>query len=115
MLHLTRQLSLFTTRQSSCPGQAVLALYTGTMAPTSDEIVDTLKGTVEKLEQRVLELESRLQGKVSGGSSTGTNMRMILMGPPGAGTSDSPPTPAQRKSVDTCETQDANQSRPDCR
>ncbi|KAK5172640.1 adenylate kinase [Saxophila tyrrhenica] len=54
------------------------------MAPTSEEVIDTLKGTVDKLEQRVQELESRLAGKASGVVS-GSNMRMILMGPPGAG------------------------------
>jgi adenylate kinase len=55
------------------------------MAPTSDEVIDTLKSTVDKLEQRVVELESRLAGKASGGSNA-SGMRMIIMGPPGAGT-----------------------------
>lgn len=54
------------------------------MAPISEQIVDTLRGTVDKLEQRVAELEARLEGKTSG--STADGMRMILMGPPGAGT-----------------------------
>ena len=37
------------------------------MAPTSGDLVDSLKGTVEKLEARVAELEARLQGKASSG------------------------------------------------
>jgi adenylate kinase len=53
------------------------------MAPTPDE-VSTLKSTIDKLEQRVMELESRLGGSATGGSG-GMGMRMILMGPPGAG------------------------------
>ena len=54
------------------------------MAP-AEELVDKLKGTVDKLEARVAELEARLQGKEPGGSSGGDGMRMILIGPPGAG------------------------------
>jgi len=58
------------------------------MAPTSED-VSTIKASVDRLEQRVRELEARLQGKASGdggaASSAGTSMRMILMGPPGAG------------------------------
>ena len=54
------------------------------MAPTSDEVIDTLKSTVDKLEARVLELEGKLKGEAP--SNTGSDgMRMILMGPPGAG------------------------------
>lgn len=56
------------------------------MAPTPDE-VEHLKSTIDKLEQRVYELESRLVGGATGGSA-GTSMRMILMGPPGAGMSE---------------------------
>ena len=56
----------------------------------SQELVDKLKSTVDKLEARVAELESRLtggNGGASGGSGGGSSMmRMILMGPPGAGT-----------------------------
>ena len=63
------------------------------MAPTPEDVIDTLKGTVDKLEARVAELESRLRGKdagsSSGGGSSGTpssnQMRMIIIGPPGAG------------------------------
>ncbi|KAK4505052.1 hypothetical protein PRZ48_003015 [Zasmidium cellare] len=47
------------------------------------EQVDTLKATVAKLEKKIEDLEARLQGKVlSNGSES---MRMILIGPPGAG------------------------------
>ncbi|KAF2478756.1 adenylate kinase cytosolic [Neohortaea acidophila] len=53
----------------------------------SQELVDKLKSTVDKLEARVEELESRLKGEVSGGQGGGKSesIRMILMGPPGAG------------------------------
>ena len=54
------------------------------MAPT-DNLVAQLQSTVDKLEARVQELEGRLRGGGQGGSSDG--MRMILMGPPGAGKS----------------------------
>lgn len=58
------------------------------MAPTPEDVIDSLKSTVDKLEARVAELEGRLKG--SAGSSSSPNsgsdgMRMILIGPPGAG------------------------------
>ncbi|KAF2085792.1 adenylate kinase 1 [Saccharata proteae CBS 121410] len=55
------------------------------MAPVTDQVVDELKSLVNKLESRVNELESKLEGgsKSSGGAQQA--MRMILMGPPGAG------------------------------
>ena len=59
------------------------------MAPLGEQLVDQLKGTVDKLEARVAELEARLHGKPSGSSASSSvedGMRMILMGPPGAGT-----------------------------
>lgn len=65
------------------------------MAPTSEDLVNSLKSTVDKLEARVEELESRLHGKASGssgGGSAGGGMRMILMGPPGAGKQSIGPT-----------------------
>lgn len=57
----------------------------------SQELVDKLKSTVDKLEARVEELENRLRGNSSGGNGGGNggvseSIRMILMGPPGAGT-----------------------------
>ena len=53
------------------------------MAPVTDETVDGLKNIIGNLEARVAELEQRL---VNGGSSSKPpSMRMILMGPPGAG------------------------------
>ena len=60
------------------------------MAPIKDETVDNLRDLVHKLESRVQQLEARLEGS-SGGSpqqmnSDGPSIRMILMGPPGAGT-----------------------------
>ncbi|KAK2741446.1 adenylate kinase [Myotisia sp. PD_48] len=56
------------------------------MAPIPDQTIDGLKNVIGNLEARVAELEQRL---VHGGSSqpkpTPLSMRMILMGPPGAG------------------------------
>ncbi|KAI4288305.1 MAG: hypothetical protein L6R35_002427 [Caloplaca aegaea] len=59
------------------------------MTPIKDETVDSLRDLVHKLESRVQQLESRVDG--SGGGSgqqtkrDGSSMRMVLMGPPGAG------------------------------
>jgi adenylate kinase len=56
------------------------------MAPTPEDVIESLKSTVDKLEARVAELEGKLKG--SAGSSSGSDgMRMILIGPPGAGKS----------------------------
>ena len=58
------------------------------MAPIKDEAVDALKDLVHKLEAKVEQLESRLHGDGKGSTSrsqTG-NLRLILIGPPGAGT-----------------------------
>ncbi|KAI9859240.1 MAG: adenylate kinase [Trichoglossum hirsutum] len=52
------------------------------MAPVADEIVDNLKDLVHKLESRVQQLEARLE---HGGPKPPRGLRMILMGPPGAG------------------------------
>ena len=59
------------------------------MAPTDSSLVDQLKSTVEALEKRIVDLEGKLAGEaksalngVRGGSD---GMRMILIGPPGAG------------------------------
>jgi adenylate kinase len=55
------------------------------MAPIKETTVNDLKELVAKLENRVRELESRLG---DGGLKSRTpkeTMRMILMGPPGAG------------------------------
>ncbi|KAL8908312.1 MAG: hypothetical protein Q9171_005498 [Xanthocarpia ochracea] len=59
------------------------------MAPIKDDTVDSLRDLVHKLESRVQQLEAKLEG--SGGDSgqqtktPGPSIRMILMGPPGAG------------------------------
>ncbi|KAL8925922.1 MAG: hypothetical protein Q9208_003235 [Pyrenodesmia sp. 3 TL-2023] len=59
------------------------------MAPIKDETVDSLRDLVHKLESRVQQLESRLEGSDGGSGQQakrhGPSMRMILMGPPGAG------------------------------
>ena len=59
------------------------------MAPISDETVQELKELVRKLDNRVRQLEAKLEGREPQKSSTASSMRMILMGPPGAGGFDS--------------------------
>ena len=66
------------------------------MAPITDDIVEALRDTIHKLESRVQQLEAKI-GHSDGSSSAGSSnkplqsVRMILMGPPGAGTSPTPP------------------------
>jgi adenylate kinase len=55
------------------------------MAPIKDETVDTLKELVNKLEARVKQLEEKIQHGGSGAAPAAESIRMILMGPPGAG------------------------------
>lgn len=59
------------------------------MAPITDDTVEALRDTIHKLESRVHQLEAKMGG---GDGSTqpkkgSTSIRMILMGPPGAGKS----------------------------
>ncbi|KAJ5619590.1 adenylate kinase [Penicillium lagena] len=54
------------------------------MAPITEEIVSGLKDTISKLEARVVDLEDRLAGGKQP-KSLAEQMRIILMGPPGAG------------------------------
>lgn len=57
------------------------AAVQGKMAPITDDVITSLKDTVSALEKKVEDLEARLSGKGSGGSSaSGGDMRMILMG-----------------------------------
>ena len=61
------------------------------MAPIKDETVDALRELVNKLESRIELLETKLQHVGGDAPSrkprTGSeSIRMILMGPPGAGT-----------------------------
>lgn len=58
------------------------------MAPITDEVVEQLRDTIHKLESRVHQLEDKLgggSGEAGKTTSTGQSIRMILMGPPGAG------------------------------
>lgn len=54
------------------------------MAPT-DSLTDQLKDTIQKLQDRVEKLEARLHEKADQTLHGGDGMRMILIGPPGAG------------------------------
>ena len=62
------------------------------MAPIKDETVDALRDLVNKLEARVEQLEAKLHAGGDGPARKTKNhtesIRMILMGPPGAGTED---------------------------
>ncbi|CAG7921858.1 unnamed protein product [Penicillium olsonii] len=53
------------------------------MAPITEEAVSGLKNTINQLEAKVSELEGRLAN--GGKPSVAEQMRIILMGPPGAG------------------------------
>lgn len=59
------------------------------MAPISADQVDDLKAQIAKLETRVRELEGKAAQKAGAGnskaSSVAQQLRMILIGPPGAG------------------------------
>lgn len=56
------------------------------MAPIGDDASRTLHDLVNKLESRVKELEDKLAHAAGGPApSTSESVRMILMGPPGAG------------------------------
>jgi adenylate kinase len=55
------------------------------MAPIREETVHDLKDLVAKLETRVRQLEDRLGGDGHKSRTPSQAMRMILMGPPGAG------------------------------
>lgn len=60
------------------------------MAPIKDETVDGLRDLVSKLELRVEQLEAKLEQTTGGPASrkprsASNGIRMILMGPPGAG------------------------------
>lgn len=58
------------------------------MAPIGDDTVQTLQELVQKLESRVKQLEDKLEHASTGTKHTATEgVRMILMGPPGAGMS----------------------------
>lgn len=57
------------------------------MAPITEEIVTGLKDTIGKLENRIEDLEGRL-GFETKPKSVAEQMRIILMGPPGAGMLD---------------------------
>ena len=66
------------------------------MAPITDDTVEALRDTIRKLESRVQQLEVKLgrsDGSAHGGSSSKAvqSVRMILMGPPGAGTRPATP------------------------
>jgi adenylate kinase len=57
------------------------------MAPIRDDTVQALQDLVKKLESRVQQLEDKLQHASGGPAPSSTeSVRMVLMGPPGAGT-----------------------------
>lgn len=58
------------------------------MAPITDTTISDLKDLVHKLEARVHQLEHRLGEGGNKPKTHSESMRMILIGPPGAGESD---------------------------
>lgn len=56
------------------------------MAPIGDDTVQALQDLVKKLESRVQQLEDKLHHASGGPAPSATDsVRMVLMGPPGAG------------------------------
>ena len=55
------------------------------MAPITEQIIDGLKDQIAKLEAKVAELEGRLVHGSGDSKSVSEQMRIVLMGPPGAG------------------------------
>ena len=56
------------------------------MAPITDDTVEVLQDTIRKLESRVHQLEAKIGGgDTSRSKITRSSIRMIIMGPPGAG------------------------------
>ncbi|KAF2640492.1 adenylate kinase-like protein cytosolic [Massarina eburnea CBS 473.64] len=55
------------------------------MAPIQDSAVDDLKSVIARLESRIVDLEHKLAGTSGPSSSASESVRMILIGPPGAG------------------------------
>ncbi|KAJ0423836.1 adenylate kinase [Aspergillus carlsbadensis] len=55
------------------------------MAPITDDTIAGLKSTIGQLEARIGDLENRLFGNEPKPKSVSEQMRLILMGPPGAG------------------------------
>ena len=70
------------------------------MAPITEEMAQSLLETVNRLEARLQQVEAKLEGRDSS-SSPSESMRMILMGPPGAGKLNTHPVVAPRASVHT--------------
>lgn len=81
-----RQFPLPTPRTLPSPWSGFCAYKSFTMAPIGDDAVKSLQDLVNKLESRVKELEDRIQHASGGTKHTAVEgIRMILMGPPGAG------------------------------
>ena len=55
------------------------------MAPITEDTVEQLKSMVHRLESRVQELEQKIQGGEGASGNPLSAMRMVIMGPPGAG------------------------------
>lgn len=51
----------------------------------ADQIKDTMMDTINRLENRIADLEAKLAGKPGHSGAVEDGMRMILIGPPGAG------------------------------
>lgn len=87
----TRSLCCVPTLPPSTPLSALvrspLLPFPESMAPITETTVSDLKDLVHKLEARVHHLESRYESGGKKPQSAAESMRMILIGPPGAGAS----------------------------
>lgn len=65
----------------------IIVFYTIPNTKMAEQVTDSIKQHIQRLEDRIVELESRLGGgKSSGSSSSSSNgLRMVFIGPPGAG------------------------------
>jgi len=55
------------------------------MAPATEQLLEQIHGALKGFEDRLAKVEARLEGKSESGATAPDGMRMILMGPPGAG------------------------------
>ena len=89
LLQQNRTLFVFSLHLSFRPsldlGQVPFPSHLSIMAPITETTVSDLKDLVHKLEARVHHLESRYESGGKTSPSTEESMRMILIGPPGAG------------------------------
>ncbi len=91
-LHSSQNLPLLFQFYLSSPWSGLRPQLIFNMAPIGSGTVEELQQLVNKLEARVKQLEDNLT-HASGGPKPESGVRMILMGPPGAGMQSHSPRP----------------------